>query len=71
MTPHHDADFVSAMARNGTSPSVAAEIERRIEIVNAAEGSDSSRFPLSVAELSVYVGVSVAACVIGIAVVAL
>lgn len=71
MTPRYDTEFVSTMVANGTSPAVAEEIERRIEIVESTEGTDASRLPLSGVELSVYIGSAVAACLIGLLIVAL
>lgn len=71
LTPQHDTVFVSTMIESGTSPAVAAELERRIEIVESAEGTDTSRLPLSAKELTVYIGTTVAACLIGLLVVAL
>lgn len=50
----------------GMSPAVAAELERRIRLVAAEEAEqDSSRKPLSAAELTRYVLVTVACCIIG------
>ncbi|MCM1013032.1 MULTISPECIES: hypothetical protein [unclassified Brevibacterium] len=69
MTP--PSEFASTMAANGTSPAVAEEIERRIAIVESTEATDPSRLPLSATELTVYTGSAVAACLIGLLVVAL
>lgn len=71
LTPQNDTVFVSTMIKSGTSPAVAAELERRIEIVESAEDADTSRLPLSARELTVYIGTAVATCLIGLLVVAL
>lgn len=63
--------FVSTLVDTGTSPAVAGELERRIEIIESEEAHDSSRLPLSPAELAVYIGTALAACLIGLLVVAL
>ncbi|KLU10956.1 hypothetical protein [Kocuria sp. SM24M-10] len=53
----------------GMSPVVAAELERRIELVAAEEAErDPSRQPMSTAELAQYVFVAVGCCVIGLVV---
>ncbi len=63
--------FVSTLVDTGTSPAVAEELERRIEIIESEEAHDSSRLPLSPTELAVYIGTALAACLIGLLVVAL
>ncbi|WP_413317161.1 hypothetical protein AA0Z99_10630 [Agrococcus sp. 1P02AA] len=76
-TPSHDTDgaraaaFEREMIAAGTDPAVAAELERRIQVVERDELHDASRQPFSGRELIVYVAVSVAAVVVGIVVVAL
>ncbi|MCO1339370.1 hypothetical protein BJH93_10780 [Kocuria polaris] len=59
------------MASGGTPRPVAVELERRIEIIESAENSHDARGILTARELSLYVGVTVAACLIGMAVMAL
>jgi hypothetical protein len=63
--------FESSMIEAGTQPEVAAELERRIEIIERDEMDDPSRLPLSVREVLVYVGVTVLAVVVGAVMVAL
>jgi hypothetical protein len=63
--------FERSLVDGGTDPAVAAELERRIRIVEHDERDDASRSPLSGRELLGYVGVTVAAVVIGILVVIL
>ncbi|MGM1028984.1 MAG: hypothetical protein ACQEWM_03815 [Actinomycetota bacterium] len=63
--------FEREMIAAGTDPAVAAELERRIEIVEREELHDESRKPFSGRELAVYVAVSVVAVVIGALVVLL
>jgi hypothetical protein len=50
---------------------VAAELERRIHIVEGEEADDNSRRPLSVSEIGVFVAVTVLTVAIGLAVVIL
>lgn len=61
-TPH----FTAHLAEMGLSPAVAEEIERRIVAVETHEWQDDSRKPLSASELTGYVLVSVAACIVGL-----
>lgn len=63
--------FVRTLIDTGTSPAVAHELERRIEIIETEEARDGSRLPLSPVELAVYVGTAVAICLLGLLVVAL
>ncbi len=65
------SEFEREMIAAGKDPIVAAELERRIGTVERDELDDASRQPFSGRELAAYVGVSVAAVVIGILVVAL
>ncbi|RZU62281.1 hypothetical protein [Zhihengliuella halotolerans] len=64
-------DFVDRMVAGGTPRPVAVELERRIEIIDSAENSHDGRGVLTPRELALYVGVTVAACLIGVAVMAL
>ena len=61
-TPH----FTAQLAGMGLSPAVAEEIERRIVAIETHEWQDDSRKPLSASELTGYVLVSVAACLVGL-----
>ncbi|MCH1883939.1 hypothetical protein [Agrococcus sp. ARC_14] len=76
-TPQHQTDeahsssFERAMIAAGKDPAVAAELERRIQIVERDERDDASRLPLSPREITVYLAVTVVAVVIGILVVVL
>lgn len=77
-SPQHAAEpggiaarFEESMVTTGTVPVVAAELERRIEIIETQEMDDPSRLPLSGREIAAYVGVTVLAVVIGVVVVAL
>ncbi|WP_026373095.1 hypothetical protein [Agrococcus lahaulensis] len=63
--------FERTLADGGTDPAVAAELERRIRIVEHDERDDASRLPMSARELVGYVGVSIAAVALGIVVVIL
>jgi hypothetical protein len=63
--------FQSSMIAAGTDPDVAAELERRIEIIERDEAHDDSRLPLSVREIITYLAVTVAAVGIGFLVVIL
>lgn len=73
MTPTPQAQIGGAPASSfereliaaGKDPAVAAELERRIRIVERDELADASRLPFSTRELVVYVGVSVVAVVVG------
>lgn len=67
VAPRGDADryFEQTMIEAGTEPAVAAELERRIEIIERDERDDPSRLPLSGREVLGYVGVTVLAVVIG------
>lgn len=58
--------FELTMVDTGTQPVVAAELERRVEIIEREELDDASRQPFSAPEIAVYVGVSVLAVVTGI-----
>lgn len=64
-------DFVDRMVAGGTPPAVAVELERRIEIIDSTENSHDGRGGLTPRELTLYVGVTIAACLIGMAVIAL
>lgn len=64
-------NFVRTLIDTGTSPAVANELERRIEVIETEEAHDKSRLPFSPFELIVYIGTAVAACVIGLLVVVL
>lgn len=66
-----DARFEASMVDTGTVPVVAAELERRIEIIETEEINDPSRLPFSGREIAAYVGVTVLAVAIGAVVVAL
>ena len=76
-TPQHQIDeagaasFEREMIAAGKDPAVAAELERRIQIIERDELHGASRQPLSASELTFYVAVSVAAVVIGALVVIL
>lgn len=76
-SPQHSATtasptaFERTLVEGGTDPAVAAELERRIRIVENDERDEPSRLPISAREIAVYVGVSVAAVVIGLLVVVL
>lgn len=65
------AAFEREMIAAGKDPAVAAELERRIAIVERDELHDASRQPFSGRELAIYVAVSVTAVVVGILAVAL
>ncbi|GEK79082.1 hypothetical protein [Agrococcus baldri] len=67
----HASAFAREMIAAGKDPAVAAELERRIEIVERDELHGASRQPLSARELAVYVAVSVVAVAIGALVVIL
>ncbi|MET2011653.1 hypothetical protein ABXJ56_08900 [Microbacterium chocolatum] len=58
-------EFERAMIAGGTEPAVASELERRIAVIESAERDDDSRRPFTGVELTLYVGVTVAAVVIG------
>lgn len=58
--------FTAQLVGTGVSPAVAAEIERRIVAIETHEWQDESRKALSASELTGYVLVSVAACLIGL-----
>lgn len=64
--PAKGSRFHSAMVDGGTEPAVAAELERRIRIIENEEAQDESRRPMSGRELAVYVAVSVVAVVLGL-----
>lgn len=72
-TAHGDVAerFPRAMVDAGTDPAVAAELERRIEIIERDEAADESRRPFSGREIALYVGVSVVAVIVGAVMVAL
>lgn len=63
--------FLQSMVGAGTDPAVAAELERRIQIVEGEEADDDSRSPLSAREIGVFVAVTVLTVVIGLVVVIL
>ncbi|MDJ0333834.1 hypothetical protein QMG83_01205 [Salinibacterium sp. G-O1] len=63
--------FQSQLIESGMQPAVAAELERRIGVIEREEFDDESRRPLSGREIAVYVGVTVLAVAIGALVVAL
>ncbi len=65
------SSFEAAMIAAGKDPVVAAELERRIQIIERDELHDESRQPFSAREMTVYVAVSVVAVVIGALVVML
>lgn len=69
--PAERSPFHSAMVDGGADPVVAAELERRIQIIERDEAHDASRLPLSARELVVYVAVSVVVVVLGLLVVIL
>lgn len=64
--PERTPDFTAHLAEMGLSPAVAGEIERRIVAIETREWQDDSRKPMSASELTGYVLVSVAACVVGL-----
>lgn len=64
-------DFERRLVAAGTDAAVAAELERRIEIIEQQERDDASRRPMSGAEIAGYVAATVAAVVLGIGVVLL
>lgn len=64
--PAERSHFHSAMVDGGTEPAVAAELERRIRIIEHDEAHDESRRPMSGGELAVYVAVSVVVVVLGL-----
>jgi hypothetical protein len=76
-TPNNDVaevdqpSFLQSMVDGGTDPDVAAELERRIHIVEGEEADDNSRRPLSVSEIGVFVAVTVLTVAIGLVVVIL
>ena len=57
--------FERELIAAGKEPAVAAELERRIQIIERDELHDESRRPFSARELTVYVAVTVVAVVIG------
>lgn len=59
------SSFEREMIAAGKDPAVAAELERRIALVERDELHDASRQPFSARELVVYVAVTVAAVVVG------
>ncbi|MET4098576.1 hypothetical protein ABIB37_000813 [Agrococcus sp. UYP10] len=67
----HPTAFERTLVAGGTDPAVAAELERRIQIVEHDERDEPSRLPMTGREIAVYVGVSVVAVVIGLLVVVL
>lgn len=67
----HASSFEREMIAAGKDPAVAAELERRIQVVEHEERDDASRQPFSAREMAVYVAVTVAAVVIGAVVVIL
>lgn len=77
MSPHNQpseapvSSFERDMIAAGMLPAVAAELERRIEVVEHDERDDASRLPFTPRELAVYVAVTVLAVLIGVLLVAL
>ncbi|KQV26457.1 MULTISPECIES: hypothetical protein [unclassified Microcella] len=69
--PAEHSGFQAAMVDGGTEPAVAAELERRIRVIEHDEAQDESRRPMSGRELAVYVAVSVVVVVLGLLVVIL
>lgn len=67
----HASSFEREMIAAGKEPAVAAELERRIRIVERDERDDASRLPLTGREIATYVSVTVAAVAVGILVVIL
>ncbi len=65
------SSFERDMIAAGKDPAVAAELERRIQIVEREELHDESRQRFSGREMAVYVAVSVVAVVIGVVMVIL
>ena len=59
------SSFERDMIAAGKDPAVAAELERRIQIIERDELRDESRRPFSAREIVAYVAVSVVAVVIG------
>lgn len=70
-TPSPSVDFVETMTSSGTPRDIAQELERRIGVIESTEAHQDARQPLSIADIGVYVGVTVLACLIGLAVMAL
>ncbi|NUU32949.1 hypothetical protein [Arthrobacter sp. C9C5] len=66
VSPGRTPDFTAHLSEMGLSPAVAEEIERRIVAIETHEWQDDSRQPLSASELTGYVLVSVAACIVGL-----
>lgn len=64
--PAEGSRFRSAMVDGGTEPAVAAELERRIRIIENDEAQDESRRPMSGRELALYVAVTAVVVVVGI-----
>lgn len=79
MTPTPNTDtaeadrlsFQRSMVAAGTDPAVAAEIERRIDIIEGDEANDESRRALSNLEIGVFVAVTVLTIAFGLVVVIL
>lgn len=67
----HASSFEREMIAAGKDPAVAAELERRIQVVEHEERDDASRQAFSGREMAVYIAVTVAAVVIGAVVVIL
>jgi hypothetical protein len=57
--------FERELIAAGKAPAVAAELERRIQIIERDELHDESRQPFSAREIAVYVAVSVVAVAVG------
>lgn len=70
-TPTARSRFVDTMTETGMPPHVAEELEHRIDRIESEETGHESRGALTTREILVYLGVTVAACLIGGAVVVL
>lgn len=64
-------DFQEALRVRGTDSAIAAELERRIELIEHEEYEDASRLPLTAREVVAYVGVTLGAIALGLLVVVL
>lgn len=69
--PATQTAFERELVARGTDPAVAAELERRIEIIEREEADDPSRLPLSAGEIVGYVAVTLVAVAIGVVVMVL
>lgn len=61
-----DEQSLAALESVGHSPEIAAELHRRLLIIENDENSEDSRRPLSGLELAGYVGLTVVLCIIGL-----